>query len=141
MEDLLQKLFKYAEDLNPYDTDITINPFFKLIVFRYTDLQELSVYNFKHEQITLDDNYSFIELEKPNIYGILDGKRIELIQEGLCLKKNHKKTFSFSNCLTMKDYNKVVILAKNSPCGSYAAGCPANNKGSKEECRWCERTQ
>ncbi|MEI8204871.1 MAG: hypothetical protein WCH34_17760 [Bacteroidota bacterium] len=42
----------------------------------------------------------------------------------------------------MKNYVKAVVLAKNSPEGSYAAGCPAKDAGfgRKTECHSCERT-
>lgn len=40
----------------------------------------------------------------------------------------------------MKKYEKPMILAKNNPQGSYAAGCPDKGTGSWV-CKSCERTQ
>lgn len=48
----------------------------------------------------------------------------------------------------MKNYKKVQIFAKNSPKGSYAAGCPVNGTPDinafcwtgPNDCRRCERT-
>ena len=40
-----------------------------------------------------------------------------------------------------KTYKNVEVEAINAPKGSYAAGCPANNKRIPEECCWCERAQ
>lgn len=40
----------------------------------------------------------------------------------------------------MKTYKKVELVAKNAPSGSYAAGCPANERGYYS-CLNCERTQ
>ena len=39
-------------------------------------------------------------------------------------------------------YTKPQVVAQNSTAGSYAAGCPANNRSSayKEDCLNCERT-
>lgn len=47
----------------------------------------------------------------------------------------------------MKQYKKVEMVAKNAPSGSYAAGCPANDRGSDymsdgpHGCTNCERTR
>jgi hypothetical protein len=47
----------------------------------------------------------------------------------------------------MKKYVKAQVVAKNSPEGSYAAGCPVDgsrftsNGRPPYECRNCERTQ
>lgn len=45
----------------------------------------------------------------------------------------------------MKEYKKAQMIAKNLPTGSYAAGCPANERGSapygKFSCISCERTK
>ena len=52
----------------------------------------------------------------------------------------------------MKDYKKVEMVAKNAPSGSYAAGCPQNDRGSDwthygdqgpeyHGCVNCERTR
>jgi hypothetical protein len=43
----------------------------------------------------------------------------------------------------MKNYVKAQVVAKNSPEGSYAAGCPEKNSspgGIKSYCKNCERT-
>lgn len=42
----------------------------------------------------------------------------------------------------MKKYNEVEMLAKNAPAGSYAAGCPVNERGTGwySDCLNCERT-
>jgi len=43
----------------------------------------------------------------------------------------------------MKNYQKAEMIAKNLPTGSYAAGCPTNerNWGNQEHnCINCERT-
>lgn len=44
----------------------------------------------------------------------------------------------------MKKYNEVEMLAKNAPAGSYAAGCPSQNRGNSTapnyNCLNCERT-
>lgn len=44
----------------------------------------------------------------------------------------------------MKKYVKAQMVAKNRASGSYAAGCPANNRGSAQSGDWsctnCERT-
>ena len=47
----------------------------------------------------------------------------------------------------MKKYVKAQMIAKNLPTGSYAAGCPAQNRGGESatnainSCINCERTQ
>jgi hypothetical protein len=44
----------------------------------------------------------------------------------------------------MKNYVKAVVLAKNNPQGSYAAGCPAKDMGpdyASTGCKACERTR
>ena len=45
----------------------------------------------------------------------------------------------------MKKYAKVKMIAKNLPTGSYAAGCPAQERGGnntgKYSCINCERTK
>lgn len=40
----------------------------------------------------------------------------------------------------MKQYNKVNIIAKNAPSGSYAAGCPvkAINDSVDKDCKQCQ---
>ena len=46
----------------------------------------------------------------------------------------------------MKEFQKVQMIAKNLPTGSYAAGCPAQDRGSNSainatnSCVNCERT-
>lgn len=41
----------------------------------------------------------------------------------------------------MKEFQKVQMIAKNLPTGSYAAGCPADKCNySDNECKRCERT-
>lgn len=49
----------------------------------------------------------------------------------------------------MKKYSKPVVVAKNLPTGSYAAGCPVKNTGGgcvifsvigNTKCKVCERT-
>lgn len=37
-------------------------------------------------------------------------------------------------------YTKPQVVAQNSASGSYAAGCPTNDKGLNDWCRDCERT-
>jgi hypothetical protein len=43
-----------------------------------------------------------------------------------------------------KAYKKPVLIAKNNPTGSFAAGCPANQDASggrtAATCKKCERT-
>lgn len=41
----------------------------------------------------------------------------------------------------MKKYEKAKIVAKNSPQGSYAAGCPEKHAGDGQGCRLCERAR
>ncbi len=41
----------------------------------------------------------------------------------------------------MKEFQKVQMIAKNLPTGSYAAGCPVNRRGGVNWCLDCERTQ
>lgn len=45
----------------------------------------------------------------------------------------------------MKNYQKAQMIAKNLPTGSYAAGCPVEERGGgnygKYSCISCERTQ
>ena len=41
----------------------------------------------------------------------------------------------------MKKYVKAQMVAKNLASGSYAAGCPANNRGYDYLCLNCERTK
>lgn len=45
----------------------------------------------------------------------------------------------------MKEFQKVQMIAKNLPTGSYAAGCPLNERGSSSggmySCINCERTK
>lgn len=38
-------------------------------------------------------------------------------------------------------YSKPKVLAKNTPKGSYAAGCPADDYGSPGSCQKCDRAQ
>jgi len=39
----------------------------------------------------------------------------------------------------MKKYQKPQVIAKNKPTGSYAAGCPAKDRGNGgSTCRPCE---
>lgn len=44
----------------------------------------------------------------------------------------------------MKEFKKVELIAKNLPTGSYAAGCPPQERGQgstgKYSCINCERT-
>ena len=46
------------------------------------------------------------------------------------------KTFTI-----MKKYVKAQMVAKNLASGSYAAGCPVNERGWEERCLNCERTR
>ncbi len=39
----------------------------------------------------------------------------------------------------MKTYVKAMVVAKNNPEGSYAAGCPADKNWTN--CKNCERTK
>ena len=48
---------------------------------------------------------------------------------------------NINNCIMMKTYKKFEVESMNAPMGSYVAGCPANNKGSNQECQWCERAK
>ncbi len=42
----------------------------------------------------------------------------------------------------MKSYKKATLVAKNARSGSYAAGCPAENRGGVwPYCEACERTK
>ena len=42
----------------------------------------------------------------------------------------------------MKNYQKPMVIAKNNPTGSYAAGCPEKNAGiDSGHCKTCERTK
>lgn len=45
----------------------------------------------------------------------------------------------------MKEFQKVQMIAKNLPTGSYAAGCPLNERGGSSigtySCINCERTR
>lgn len=45
----------------------------------------------------------------------------------------------------MKKYVKAQVVAKNNPQGSYAAGCPTNERGGDTSgiysCIRCERTR
>ena len=41
----------------------------------------------------------------------------------------------------MKNYVKAMVLAKNNPQGSYAAGCPEKNAGTPTNCHNCERSK
>lgn len=41
----------------------------------------------------------------------------------------------------MKEFKKVELIAKNLPTGSYAAGCPSNDRGWDSWCLNCERTR
>ena len=46
----------------------------------------------------------------------------------------------------MKEFKAVKMIAKNSPAGSYVAGCPAESRCSgstslDRRCLSCERTQ
>ncbi len=38
-------------------------------------------------------------------------------------------------------YKKPQLIAKNNPTGSFAAGCPANNRGYDDWCKDCYRAQ
>ena len=38
-------------------------------------------------------------------------------------------------------YKKPQLIAKNNPTGSFAAGCPAENRYSESRCLDCERTE
>jgi len=38
-------------------------------------------------------------------------------------------------------YKKPVLVAKNNPTGSFAAGCPAVTYGHKQNCDRCDRAQ
>ena len=42
----------------------------------------------------------------------------------------------------MKKYKKAVVVAKNNPQGSYAAGCPTGSStSSSSSCNSCDRTK
>lgn len=41
----------------------------------------------------------------------------------------------------MKKYVKAQMVAKNLASGSYAAGCPVNERGLDYQCLNCERTK
>lgn len=45
----------------------------------------------------------------------------------------------------MKEFKKAQLIAKNLPTGSYAAGCPPQERGQshtgKYSCLNCERTE
>ena len=41
----------------------------------------------------------------------------------------------------MKEFQKVQMIAKNLPTGSYAAGCSVYRRGAVNWCLDCERTQ
>lgn len=41
----------------------------------------------------------------------------------------------------MKKYQKVKVVAKNNPAGSYAAGCPEKTAFSTSSCKYCERSK
>jgi len=38
-------------------------------------------------------------------------------------------------------YSKPVVIAKNNPQGSFAAGCPEKGTGGPGVCKNCERTK
>ena len=38
-------------------------------------------------------------------------------------------------------YTKPVVVAQNSVSGSYAAGCPSEDRFSSQRCLNCERTE
>ncbi len=38
-------------------------------------------------------------------------------------------------------YTKPQVVAQNASTGSYAAGCPTNERGGTAYCRDCERTE
>ena len=38
-------------------------------------------------------------------------------------------------------YTKPVVIAQSKKSGSYAAGCPANQRFTDFECMKCERTK
>ena len=53
-----------------------------------------------------------------------------------------KRVGVIKNFLKMKKFKKVQLIAKNLPTGSYAAGCPAKDRGSWGDfCLRCERTK
>jgi len=54
---------------------------------------------------------------------------------GFCLR--NQKTME--NAMK-KAYKKPVLIAKNNPTGSFAAGCPAQGQSSTSECKSCERS-
>jgi len=55
---------------------------------------------------------------------------------GFCLR--NQKTME--NAMK-KAYKKPVLIAKNNPTGSFAAGCPANDtRHGQSGCKQCERT-
>jgi len=41
----------------------------------------------------------------------------------------------------MKKYQKPQVIAKNTPQGAYAAGCPAKNQSMDYQCKACERSK
>jgi len=55
---------------------------------------------------------------------------------GFCLR-NQKTTME--NAMK-KAYKKPVIIAKNNPTGSFAAGCPEKGTGGAS-CRQCDRAK
>ena len=49
----------------------------------------------------------------------------------------HTKTYLIEKKETIMKYSKPKVVAQNATEGSYAAGCPENNRSN---CRICERT-
>lgn len=81
-EKLLNKLFEIASDFSA--TQVEIDPFFKLIVLKDSRLR---VYDFNKNEIVLDNNYSFIELEYPEIFGVIKEEKVELVLDNGKLRR------------------------------------------------------
>lgn len=39
------------------------------------------------------------------------------------------------------EYTKPQVIAQNASSGSYAAGCPSNDRNASWQCLDCERTE
>lgn len=81
-EKLLNQLFEIA--LNFSATQVEIDPFFKLIVLKDSKLR---VYDFNKNEIVLDDNYSSIELEYPEVFGVIKEEKVKLVLDDGKLKR------------------------------------------------------
>ena len=81
-EKLLNQLFEIA--LNFSATQVEIDPFFKVIVLKDFKIR---VYDFDKNEIVLDDNYSSIELEYPEIFGVIKEEKVELVLDNGKLRR------------------------------------------------------